>query len=425
MITRRSLLAAAGLTLLTGCSSSTKDPNGPLKFWSSLRGTNTVVDAWNAKNPREPVVLETVTSGFAGGNAKLSNAARAGNAPDVVSMADADLPMFALDGVATDMTDLVSAQLRAELGEVAWSGATFGGRVYGVPLDLPPLLMLYREDILREHGVDVPTTWDEFREAARALKARNIYLTAFHPNGYNLFAAHVMQTGGRWFGVDGDSWVVNFTDAGSLKAAEYWQGLLDEQLLFLAPGSSQEWLAALAEGRVASHLVSTWGVAALASSVPGGAGKWRIAAAPQWDLAKPSIGRDGASLHVITAESVKKERAMRFIEWMSTSPEAITARLSSGRSSLLPAAPKLWDAAAKQFKTTFYGGQDLYGLAAKQYELQHGGWMWGPRMQSTATSIHHGLARIPYGTTIAQALRDAEAETLPDMRSLGLSVRRS
>lgn len=425
MISRRSLLAAAGLTLLTGCASAKKDPNGPLTFWSSLRGTNTVVDAWNAKNPDEPVVLETVTSGFAGGNAKLSNAARAGNAPDVVSMADADLPMFALDGVAADITDMVSARLRDDLGEVAWSGATFGGRVYGVPLDLPPLLMLYRQDLLREYGVDLPTTWDEFREAARTLKARNIYLTAFHPNGYNLVAAHVMQAGGRWFAVDGDSWVLNFTDPGSLKAAEYWQSLLDEQLLFVAPGSSQEWLAALAEGRVAAHLVSVWGVAALASSVPGGAGKWRIAPVPQWDPARPSIGRDGASLHVITADSAKKERAMRFIEWMSTSPEAITARLSSGRSSLFPAAPKLWGPASTLFKTTFYGGQDLYGLAAEQYELQHGGWMWGPRMQSTATSIHHGLARIPYGTTIAQALQDAEAETLPDMRSLGLSVRRS
>ncbi|WP_434587308.1 hypothetical protein [Streptomyces sp. A5-4] len=44
-------------------------------------------------------------------------------------------------------------------------------------------------------------------------------------------------------------------------------------------------------------------------------------------------------------------------------------------------------------------------------------------MQATAASLHQGLARLKYGTTVTDALRQAQAETLPDMRSLGLSVR--
>ncbi|MCK1798081.1 extracellular solute-binding protein [Streptomyces sp. XM4193] len=431
---RRSVLTAGAWTALagvtagatTGCSASgtQSGPNGPLTFWSSLRGTDTLVAAWNSRNPRDPVKFDMMTSGLAGGNAKLANAARAGNAPDIVSVVDADLPGFAIDGVCGDITDLVTERLRKRIGARAWTNAELGGRVYGVPLDLGPMLFAYRADLLRRHRVEVPTTWAEFHEAARRLKrVAGIDLLTFHPNAYNVLAGHAMQAGGRWFTAEDDSWTVNFLDGPTRKVAEYWQQLLDEELLLTAPGSSQQWFSALASGRVAGHVVGPWGLAALAASVPGGAGKWRVAPLPQWDPKNPVLGTDGVSLHTISPASNKKERAMRFLEWLSTAPEAITARLSGGRSSLFPAAENLVKPASEQFSTDYYGGQDLYRLVAEQSRLLRIGWTWGPRMQATATSLHHALARLPYGSTITEALRTTEAETLPDMRSLGLSVR--
>ncbi|MGW7351028.1 ABC transporter substrate-binding protein [Streptomyces sp. NPDC054784] len=434
---RRGVLAAglwtalatgtAGATSACGSASAARrDPDGPLTFWSALRGTDTLVAAWNAEHPDDPVEFDMMTSGLAGGNAKLSNAARAGNAPDIVSMVDADLPGFAIDGVCADVTDLVTPRLRDQLGPEAWTNATLDGRVYGIPLDLGPMMFVHRADVLREHRIDVPETWDDFREAGRRLKRRSgIDLATFHPNAYNVLACHAMQAGGRWFAIEDDSWVVDFLDAPTRRVAAYWQGLIDEDLLLVAPGSSQEWLSALARGRVAGHLVGPWGLAALAASVPGGAGKWRVAPVPQWGGGRPVVGTDGVSLHVITEGSNRKERAMRFLEWLSTTPEAITARLSGGRSSLFPAARGLVEPASRQFDPAYYGGQDLYGLVTEQARLLRTGWVWGPRMQATATSLHQGLARLPYGTTVAGALEAAEAETLPDMRSLGLSVRRS
>lgn len=436
-VSRRGLLAAgvwsslAGATAATaaGCSfagTARSDPDGPLTFWSALRGTDTVVAAWNAEHPDDPVQFDMMTSGLAGGNAKLSNAARAGNAPDVVSLVDADLPGFAIDGVCADLTDLLTPRLRSRLGPRAWTGAKLGGGIYGIPFDLGPMLFAYRADLLRRHRVEVPTTWDEFRDAARRLKrTAGIDLATFHPNAYNVLAGHAMQAGGQWFAIEDDSWVVDFLDAPTRRVAEYWQGLIDDDLLKVAPGSSQEWLSALAGGRVAGHIVGPWGLAALVASVPGGAGKWRVAPLPQWNPGAPVLGTDGVSLHVVTADSNKKERAVRFLEWLTTTPEAITARLSSGRSSILPAAASLVTPAARQFDTDFYGGQDVYGLVAEQAEFLRTGWIWGPRMQATATSLHYALARLSYGTTITEALRTTEAETLPDMRSLGLSVRQT
>lgn len=419
-------LAGAGAAACTSASAAQRDPEGPLTFWSALRGTDTLVAAWNAAHPDDPVVFSPMTSGLAGGNAKLSNAARAGNAPDIVSVADADLPSFAIDGVCADVTDLVTPRLKAQLGPQAWTNGILDGKTFGIPLDLGPMLLAYRTDILEAHRIEVPTTWDEFRDAARRLKRRSgINLTTFHPNAYNVLAGHAMQSGGQWFATDGDTWVLNLLDEPTRRVAEYWQGLVDEDLLMIAPGSSQQWMSALARGRVAAHLVGPWGMAALAASVPGTAGRWRAAPLPQWNPDRPVLGTDGVTLHAITADSPRKERAMRFLAWMTTTPEAITARLSSGRSSMLPAARDAVEPASRQFKPDFYDGQDLYGLFRDQARHLRTGWTWGPRMQATATSLHQALARLPYGTTITDALRTAQAETLPDMRSLGLKVRQA
>ncbi|MZD04784.1 extracellular solute-binding protein [Streptomyces sp. SID5785] len=419
-------LAGAGATACADASAAQRDPDGQLTFWSALRGTDTLVAAWNKAHPDDQVRYSPMTSGLAGGNAKLSNAARAGNAPDIVSLSDSDVPSFAIDGVCADLTDLVTPHLKDRLGPQAWTNGTLDGKVYAIPLDLGPMLLAYRTDILEAHRIDVPTTWDEFREAARRLKRQSgIALTTFHPNASNVLAGHAMQSGGQWFAIDGDSWVLDLLGEPTRKVADYWQGLIDEDLLMIAPGSSQQWMSALARGRVAGHLVGPWGMAALAASVPGTAGRWRVAPLPQWNPDRPLLGTDGVSLHAITADSPRKERAMRFLEWMTTAPEAIAARLSGGRSSMFPAAPEAVASASRQFEPDFYDGQDVYALFRDQARHLRTGWTWGPRMQSTATSLHQALARIEYGTTITDALRTAQAETLPDMRSLGLKVRQA
>ncbi|MFF3034219.1 ABC transporter substrate-binding protein [Streptomyces rubiginosohelvolus] len=434
-LSRRGLLSAGLWTALAGVTATAcgggsdagpSGPDGPLTLWSALRGTDTLVAAWNELHPEEPVDFSPMTSGLAGGNAKLSNAARAGNAPDIVTLVDADLPSFAIDGVCADVTGLVTPRLRERLGPQAWTNGVLDGRTYGIPVDLGPMLFAYREDILTRHRIEPPTTWEEFGEAARRLKRdAGVDLATFHPNAYNVLAGHTMQSGGQWFAIEDDAWVLDFLGEPSRRVAEFWQGLVDEKVLMFAPGSSQQWLSALARGAVASHLVGPWGLAALVRSVPGTSGRWRVAPLPRWEGGEDVVGTDGVSVHAITADSNKKERAMRFLEWMTTSPEAITARLSGGRSSILPADAGLVANASREFDTAFYGGQDVYRLVEQQAALLRTGWTWGPRMQATATSLHQGLARLEYGTTIADALRTAQSETLPDLRSLGLSVRQA
>ncbi|MEV5298378.1 ABC transporter substrate-binding protein [Amycolatopsis methanolica] len=178
---RRSVLAASLAiplgTALGACTSTTAPktaPGGPVSivFWSALRGSQQVVDAFNKSQNRIRVVFQQIPSGDFGGYAKLSNAARAGNSPDVATIEYPQVPGYAIDGVARDITDLVSDSVRAKLLPQALDLATFAGRVYTVPLDIEPMVLHYRTDLFDKFGFAVPRTWDGYAEVSRKVREK-------------------------------------------------------------------------------------------------------------------------------------------------------------------------------------------------------------------------------------------------------------
>lgn len=182
---RRSVLAAMAAAPLTGalgaCSGGADAPSrstararraARTTFWSALRGSQEVVDAFNRTHDRVQVDFQQVPSGAQGGYAKLSNAARAGNAPDVATIEYPQVPGFAIDGVAPDITDLVDDSLRDGLLPQAFGLTTFQGRTFSVPLDVEPMVMHYRTDLFDRYGLEVPRTWEEFSALASVVRRR-------------------------------------------------------------------------------------------------------------------------------------------------------------------------------------------------------------------------------------------------------------
>jgi multiple sugar transport system substrate-binding protein len=129
-----------------------------------------VVDAFNRTHDRIQIDFQQTPSRGKGGYAKLSNAARAGNAPDAATIEYPLVPGFAIDGLARGVTALVSDTLRAELLPQALGLTTFQGRVFSVPLGVEPMVMHYREDLFERYGLQVPRTRDEFADLARTVR---------------------------------------------------------------------------------------------------------------------------------------------------------------------------------------------------------------------------------------------------------------
>lgn len=432
---RRSVLAATAAVPLTGAASACSGENGApsartgtttrITFWSALRGSQEVVDAFNRTHRTVRVEFQQIPSGGQGGYAKLSNAARAGNAPDVATIEYPQVPGYAIDGVARDITDLVGERLRRKLLPQALGLTTFEGRVFSVPLDVEPMVMHYRADLFDRYGLRVARTWDEYAEQAAAVRreAPGRRLALFPTDGMTQFAAYAWQAGARWFDTSRGAWNVSLADAPSRKVAAYWQRLIDRDDVFVNAVESRQSDAQIGGGLVLTRLSGAWDAGAQMNARPGQKGQWRIAPLPQWDTGNPSVGTHGGSTFAVTRDSRHPEAAMEFIEWQVSHPDALRARLSSGTSSQYPAAPGLVAVGRDAFDRSYYGGQDIYTLFEQEAGKIGENWLWGPRMSATQKVMQDAFARVGGGRgTLVESLRTAQEGTMPDLRALGLST---
>ncbi len=431
---RRSVLAASfALPLgaaLGGCSPAATTPRNSggmttIFFWSALRGSQQVVDAFNKSQNRIQVVFQQIPSGDFGGYAKLSNAARAGNAPDVATIEYPQVPGYAIDGVARDITDLVSEGLRAKLLPQALGLTTFAGRVFTVPLDVEPMVLHYRKDVFDQLGLEPPRTWDDFAAVGRAVREKSPdgRVSVFPTDGATQFAAFSWQAGAQWFDTRGGAWNVSIADAPTRKVAGYWQGLVDDGLVFANAAAGRQYDAQLSQNVVLTKLSGAWDAGAQMKARPGQKGRWSIAPIPQWDPANPAVGTHGGSTFAVTKDSQHPEAAMEFIEWQVSHPDALRARLSSGASSQYPVASALVDVGRQAFDRAYYGGQDIYTLFESEANKIRDGWIWGPRMTATNRVMQDGFARASAGDgTILDAIREAQSGTMPDLAALGLTT---
>jgi multiple sugar transport system substrate-binding protein len=440
---RRSVLAAITALPLTGalsaCSgndsassgssskSGTKSTRGTttITFWSALRGSQEVVDAFNKTHDHIQVDFEQIPSGTQGGYLKLSNAARAGNAPDVATIEYPQLPGFAIDGVARDITSMISDDLRAKLLPQSLSQTTFENRTYSVPLDIEPMVMHYRKDLFDHYGFETPTTWDEYAELARKVRRTGggRRVGTFPTDGMTQFASWAWQAGAQWFDTSKGAWNVSMADAPTRKVAAYWQRLIDEDLVYVNSSTARLYDAQIGNGLIVTRLSGAWDAGAQMNARPEQKGKWRIAPLPQWTPDKPSLGTHGGSTFAVTKNSAHPEAALEFIEWQVSHPDALKARLSSGASSQYPAATELIKVGRAAFDRAYYGGQDIYALFEEEAHKISDGWVWGPRMTSTASVMQDAFARAGAGSgTLLSSVRAAQEGTMPDLKALGLAT---
>lgn len=429
---RRAVLAALAALpaagALSGCGGDRAAPRGGptrITFWSALRGSQEVVDAFNRTHDHIQVEYQQIPTGGQGGYAKLSNAARAGNAPDVVTLEYPQVPGFAIDGVCRDLADLVDDELRRTLLPQSLGLTTFAGRVFSIPLDVEPMVMHYRTDLFRRYRLDVPRTWAEFEETARQVrrKAPGRRLTVFPTDGGTQFAAYAWQAGAQWFDIRDGAWNVSLADAPTRKVAAYWQRLVDEDLVFVNAVEGSRYDAQVGTGRVLARLSGAWDAGAQMTSQPGLAGRWAVAPLPQWDPDRPAVGTHGGSTFAVTRDSRHPEAAMEFIRWQVSHPDSLRARLASGTSSQYPAATDLVDVGRRAFPDHYYRGQDIYGLFQNEARKIREGWVWGPRMTATQRLMQDGFARAGGGEgTLLDAVRDAQRGTMPDLVALGLNT---
>ncbi|MGW7429363.1 ABC transporter substrate-binding protein [Streptomyces sp. NPDC054861] len=423
-------VTAAALAVLTACGgggdAGTDTANKPvtITFWGWAKGTKDVVDAFNASHTDIRVTFEEIPSGTAGGYAKISNAVKAGNAPDLVSIEYPSLPEFVSSGALQDIGDEFTEADRAKLLPQAVELTTLGGKTWAVPFDAAPQAFYYRKDLFARHGIEVPRTWDAFRAAAEKVKKADpkARIGTFFPDDPTTFEAMAWQAGAQWFKAEDDTWKIDTTDPATTKVAAYWQGLLDADLVHKNASFSPEWTGSLKNGTTLGYLGASWGAGVLKGTLPEQSGKWAVAPLPSWD-GKPASGMLGGSTFAVTKDSDHKAAAVEFAAWMSTTEAGVKARIASGTSSAFPAATALRPVAKQAFDAGFYGGQDIYALFEEAGASIGPNWAWGPTTGTTNTAVKDRFGTIGRGgPTIADAVKAGHDATVAELRKRGLKV---
>ncbi|GAA1672926.1 sugar ABC transporter substrate-binding protein [Nonomuraea maheshkhaliensis] len=421
--------AVMSVSALTACggadpgASGTKSGADVITFRSFVKASDVVTAAFNKTHKDFQVKWENVPSGT-DYYTKLASSVKAGNVPDVAVVEYNQLPDVVSQGGLEDLTETAGQVVTGNFPPQVQQLVTLGGKTWGVPRDVAPLVLFYRKDFYDKHDLEPAKTWDEYTKLLEKVKKADskarggIFATA----DANLLAALAWQAGGHWYGTEGQSWKVSIDDEPSKKMAAYWTDLVSKGLVGSYNSTSDDaFFQAVQKGEVVSYICANWCAGALQSTVPDQKGKWAVAMVPSWD-GRPASAMFGGSSFTVPKGAKHPEQALEFIKWITTDPEGMKAWLSSGTSSMLPAAPALLSTTSA-FKTDFYDGQDIFALASKSYESVPSGWMWGPSAGVTGTAISDSLGKVAGGEmTLADVLTSAQQATVADFKGRGLSV---
>ena len=411
----------------TAAAASCAPASGPvtLTFTSWVPDIQKVVDIWNQANPNIQVKVQTGPNGNGGTYQNFFNQLKAGNAPDLGQIEYDALPSFRVQDGLTDLggcSEVTAA--KDQFVDWTWNQVSFGeqGHVYAVPQDAGPMALFYRKDLFSKYNIQVPTTWQEYADAAVKVKAAGGSITNFSNSDINQFAGLAWQAGAHWFANDGTNWTVSMTDPATTKVAAYWQDLIDKKLVSAVPPWTDEWNNAYNEGKDWTWVSAVWGANSISSGAPKTSGKWAVAPMPQWTAGDQVAGDWGGSSTAVFKGSKHPYEAAKFALWLNTSTEALTALNKAA--SLYPAAKAGAALPALTESVPFYGNQKIYDVFSAASAQVKPDFTWGPTMTQTYADASDGFKAALSGSgTLLKALTDAQASTIQTLKSQSIPVK--
>jgi multiple sugar transport system substrate-binding protein len=180
------VVLAIGVTATNLCGRCDNDPSdrrtvlrvanwgGPSVDASFMRTEREIWDEFERRHPDVRLQIENIP-GFGQYVPKLLMTYVSGNPPDVISLDGSSAAVFINNDLLADLTPLIRKDKGFDLNDYfpnVLDIARRDGRLYAIPLDFTPMVMLYNRRIFDEAGVPYPRdgwTWKEFLETAKRL----------------------------------------------------------------------------------------------------------------------------------------------------------------------------------------------------------------------------------------------------------------
>lgn len=293
-----SVILISMICFLTACSvgytGSSKAKKAEIEFWHAMTGEleqtlEKMTADFNARN--SSVQIKLVNQGnYTQLQEKLIAAAKVKQLP-VLAQTYADWnDEFIRAGLVINLNTYLfddetgwSQQELEDIYPVFLDENRWDGNYYSLPFNKSVQVLFYNKTLLDQYHVAVPTTWEEWSEAAAALTRSkpggkgNIIGTGFENAVFREAYPYVMQAGGDFF--DEQNRKVSFNTSDGQNGISFIQGMLQDGIARLA-GEDQYMSTPFGRGDVAMFVGSSAGIAFVKNAV-GDKFEWSTAVLPR------------------------------------------------------------------------------------------------------------------------------------------------
>lgn len=383
----------------------------------NAKTVNELVEEFNAEHPGIKVTAETMQGSASESYAKINSIVQGGkDVPCIAELGSERVPDML--GVLMDVTEYAE-KYEDSFIPAFFEKAKVGDTVYGLPHDASPLVMFYRKDILEEYGISVPVTWDEFEDAAHVIRDKsdgNSYISSFITDDQLWLSSLTSSEGADWFGYDAENqaWSVMIDSPETRKVADYWQGLLDNDLVLLTQRWGQDFPSFLADGTIAAHLGGSWEAAHILKAAPELKDKWAVAQIPHFDSTNTSIGQNGGTTNGILQGCEYPEESVEFLHWWASNVEGLTGL------GLFPVVRVDTIETPEQYKD-YFDGQEIYEefiTANNNAATTH----WAPQVSEILRVIGDEEGNLEDGANLRDVFEKGQQAAGEILTSVGLTV---
>ncbi|MDP4117501.1 MAG: sugar ABC transporter substrate-binding protein [Bacteroidota bacterium] len=312
-----------------------------------------LVPEFERRNPGIKVNVQMIP--WTAAQEKLISAFAADNLPDLFQLGNTWVPQFAELGAIINLNSFISKSdvIKKEYYFPGiWDTNIIFNKVFGIPWYIDTRILFYRKDVLEKAGFNQPPkTWDELYTLSKRI--RN------NANGEDKYAIYLPTN--EWspfiiFGLQNGSTILKdsnaYADFSGAKFKEAFKYLIKFHKENLAPiGISQvtSVYQSFAQEYFSMYISGPWNIVEFKKWMKGDlADKWGTAPLPG-RYTYPGVSTAGGSSLVMSRNSIHKEAAWKFIEYLS---ETKTQLQFYNLVNDLPAVKSVWE--EKTFKDDPY-----------------------------------------------------------------------
>ncbi|MGE8202959.1 ABC transporter substrate-binding protein [Heyndrickxia sp. NPDC080065] len=383
-----------------------------IEFWHAMSGNledtlKAMTDDFNKS--QKNITVKLVNQGaYNDLSQKLMAAAKAHNSPVMAQAYEDWMTQYIQNHLITDLTPYIkdknhgwSDEELNDIVSVFRDANTWDGKYYGVPFNKSTEILYYNTDMFKENNVKVPTTWDEFQDAAKKLTKKDgnkkVVGIGFENSIGLSFPTYVRQAGGQTINEKENKVTINTPEAKD--ALNFLNGMVSDGTARLA-GEDGYMSGPFGRGDVAMYVGSSAGLSFVAKEAEG---KIHWSAAPLPKGKEAATAFQGTNLAIFSsATDDEKLAAWEYMKFLTSKEQ--TARWAKA-TGYVPVRTSALD--TPEWKE-FVGKTPEYGVAVQQFDAGY----YDPHIQGKSgvnDALFSEIQAVLLGQkSVDQGLQDAE-----------------